>query len=154
MTDNLKEKFHYYGRDEYVTPDKYFVGGIYHPEKLDTLDRITESDKTAQRIMQAAKQLITDMQSYRDELYTRYAEMRAAQIVYDIHIQILRHTDYYAKKVYFTVCVFKGYRKGGVPFEKIINERYDGRERHKAIARYKELQREYPQAIAKNNITK
>ncbi len=86
--------------------------------------------------------------------------MREAQSVYDIHIQLLRHNDYYAKKIYFTVCVFKGYRArgayrvGNIPFEKIINERYEGRERHKAIARYKELQREYPQAIAKNDIIK
>lgn len=154
MTENLKEKFKYYGYGEYITPDKYFVGGIYRPDKLDTLERITANDKTAQQIIQAAQQLIQDLQSYRADLYARYAELNAAQMIYDIHIQLLRHTDYYVKKVYFTVCVFKGYRKSGKPFEKIINERYEGRERHKAIARYKELQKQYPQAIAKNNIEK
>lgn len=154
MTDNLKEKFKYYGHDEYLTLDKYFIGGIWNPEKLDTLERITESDKSAQRIIQAAEQLIQDMKSYRDELYTLYADMRAAQIVYDIHIQLLRHKDYYRKKIYYTVSVFKGYRKGSEPFEKIINEQYEGRERHKAITRYKELQKQYPQAIAKNDIIK
>lgn len=154
MTEHLTEKFKHYGCSEYITPDMYFIGGIWNPEKLDTLDRITESDKSAERIIQAAEQLIQDMRSYRRDLYILYNDMQAAQIVYDIHIQLLRHKDHYHNKVYYTVCVFKGYRKGGQPFEKIISERFEGKERHKAIARYKTLQKKYPQAIAKDDIKK
>ena len=154
MTNSLIEKFKHYGRTEYITPDMYFIGGIWNPEKLDTLERIAESDKSAQRIIQTAEQLIEDMKSYRDELYTRYNQMREAQIDYDIHIQLLRRVDYYHNKIYYSVCVFKGYKKGGQPFEKIIDEDYKGKERHIAIKRYKELKKQYPQAIAKNNIDK
>lgn len=142
MTNNLKDKFQFYGHNEYLTPDRYFLGGIFRPDKIDSLDRITDNDKAAQKIIQAAQELIHDMESYRNDLFLRAQEFY--QSGYRLQLKIQRMIDYYKNKVFYIVEILHIPNvKGAKPLKK-LSERFEGKDRHKALHRFAALKKLYP----------
>lgn len=113
---------------------------IATPEKLDTAYRIAYYDKSAAQTIAAAQQLITDLQEYRQALAARYAALET--MPYKRLLSLTRHKSYSNNKVKYTVAIVKILEDKTELDE--LREIFPGTERHKAIARYKELQKQFP----------
>lgn len=123
------------------------VGYTYYiqsPKSLDTAERVKYYDDYARRAIADAEELIKTLQGYRLKLYERFQEI--AQANYRLQLKMQRNIDSYrgTKKRYY-VELNKIYDRADIRPAAIISEKYEGKDRAKAFARFRELQKQYPQ---------
>lgn len=110
------------------------------PEALDTAARIASYDKSAAEAIEAAQRMIDDLREYRQALAARYAALET--MPYRRKLTLFREKSFTSGKVFYFVAIRRIMQDGTKTDE--LHERYTGTERHKAIARYKALQKQYP----------
>ena len=129
-------------------------GYILRADKLDSLQRVKYYDETASRLINEFKEYITVLEDYRKTLYDRAQFIVEAQMGYEMKLCIIRRVDYYSNRKFYDISIYKSYKAIGIEEEKILSEEFNGKERHKAIARFEELKKLYPNILTQKNIEK
>lgn len=134
----------YNGRD---CSEQYIRVYLRDPSKL-TQDEVARQDANAARYIEEAQQLIASLQEYRQALAARYGELATA--LYSRRLELVREirNDH---KLYWVRLVLR-YEDGTEIKE--IQERYTGKERHAALARFSALKKQYPGIEAVEDIAK
>lgn len=131
------------------------IGEQYYlikPEKLDSISRVKMYDETAARAIKDATALIAVMNEYRHALYVRFNEINETN--YSFLLSVKREIRYYENKKIYFVTIAKVFDRKDVAPETVLRERYEGRERHKALARFEELKKQYPNIRTEKDINK
>lgn len=128
-----------------VRPYIYLVD----PGKLSTPDEIARRDRYAAENIAELEHIIEALKDYRKALAARYGELE---------------TMPYKRLLMLDRCVhWKGHKEYIVSITRIcedktrieeLKEVYQGKERHKAIARYEELKKQYPGIESEMDIAK
>lgn len=112
---------------------------LTRPDAL-TADRIPYNDETAARVIAECESLIRSMQEYRQALAARFAQLSTAS--YKLRLELKREAGWTGRGVTYFVTIYKTFDDGTEVME--LNERYPGKERHKAQARFEELKKQRP----------
>lgn len=124
---------------------------MYNYEVVADIDTIKKYYDYAQRDITYLQTAINRMQEYRSKLYEHAQKLATAE--YTLRVSIRREKRYYRdNKVYYYINIAKVFP--GAEIESISAETYPGTERNKAIAKYNELCKQYPQAEHIKNIDK
>lgn len=123
-------------------------------KKADKIGSIKDVEHYERRAVDAIKEYetaIETLKEYRKSLYKRYQEICSAQ--YKIHLNIKRQINFDNRKSYI-ITVSKRFDGSNIRDEEILREVYEGRERHKALARFEALKKEYPNIENDTDIAK
>lgn len=112
---------------------------LLHPEGL-TQDKITYYDGVAQRAITEAQALIDSLGEYRQALAARYNQLETG--IYHHELKLERHPPSSYSKVKYYLTLSKIYEDGTNVTE--LNERYEGKQRREALARFEELKKQRP----------
>lgn len=116
---------------------------MYSYDDVADIDTIRAYDDYAKNDIIRLQAAIKRMQEYRSKLYEHAQKLATAE--YTLQVSIKREKRYYRdNKVYYYINIAKVFP--GIGTETILAETYPGTERNKAIARYTELCKQYPQA--------
>ena len=122
---------------------------LQRPEALDTFDRIKHYDTQAAQLIAQCEKLIEDMSEYRQALAARYNEL--ATMPSRRRLKLERYVNYDNRKFYY-IRHFTEYSDGtSVETE---TERFPGKERRAALARFAELKKQFPGIVAEMDIDK
>lgn len=122
---------------------------LQRPEALDTFDIIKHYDTQAAQMVAQCKKLIEDMSEYRQALAARYNQL--ATMPSHRRLKLERYVNYENKKFYY-IRYFTEYADGTrVETE---TEKFPGKERRAALARFAELKKQYPGIAAEMDIEK
>ena len=111
-------------------------GYLTRPDKLDTFDRIRHMDDNAARLIADCKRLVTQHSAYRQDLAARYNELVTMLSREEIKLERVNCYGSISYYLRFTTVYDDGTRC------ETASERYDGKARHKAIARFEALKKE------------
>ena len=117
------------------------------PEECRNFDDVRLQDDEAARMIAECEHLITQLREYRQDLAKRYNDLATMPSTKSIELQ--RYKSYHGN-VEFYIRHWTMYSDGTKTETK--TERFSGKERHKAIKRFAELQKQYPGIEAKSNI--
>jgi len=116
------------------------TGYFTRPDKLTEERTIKLSDERAAQIIAEAQQAIADLSEYRQALAARYAQLQTAP--YTLRLELERFPASSFHGVSFEVRIMKKYEDGTTVPE--LKERYPGKERRQALARFEELKKQRP----------
>ena len=125
---------------------------ITRPDKINSLEQCKQADKATVNEIDDLKRLINFLQEYRIELFNRYQEIVSTN--YRLRLTLKREINYYKNKKFYYIYLEKVYDREDVKPEELLQERFDGTERHKALNRFAELQKQYPNIEIIKNINK
>lgn len=117
------------------------------PETCRSFDDVRHQDDKAARLISECEHLITQLREYRQDLAKRYNDLATMPSKESIELQ--RYKSYHGN-VEFYIRHWTTYSDGTKTETK--TERFSGKERHKAIKRFAELQKQFPGIEAKSNI--
>ncbi len=129
------------------TADIKIWGYLTAPEACNSFDQIAQYDKSAARLIADCKHLVAQLIDYRQALAARYNALATMPSHDSLLLQ--RCISSGNAKVYY-VRRFRHY-EDGTKIE-TETERYPGKERHKALARFDELLKQYPGIEATRDI--
>lgn len=143
MNERLEEFFRYADGNGYQRINNY-NREIRKPEKLKSLIEVQQYERIAADEIERLTEIIEVLKLYRVELYNRFQEINAAN--YHLRLTIERYRRYFENRVFYNITLERiPDRTDVVPFV-VLTECHEGRDRHKAIKRFAELRKEYPQA--------
>lgn len=114
---------------------------ITKPSALGSIKDVQYYYNRAAEYISDADKLIETMKEYQLALSARYQEICATN--YKLFLLCKRNICYDNTKTY-TITISKVFEDKSVSDEVILSEKYEGRERHKALKRFEELKKEYP----------
>ena len=122
-------------------------GWLHLPESCRRFEDIRHQDDEAATLIAECEHLITQLREYRQDLAKRYNDLATMPSTKSIELQ--RYKSYYGN-VEFYIRHWTTYSDGTKT--ETETERFSGKERHKAIKRFAELQKQFPGIEAKSNI--
>ena len=125
---------------------------IKKPDKIKSLSEVQEYDKKAVSEIEYLKSKIELLSIYRAELYNRFQEINSAN--FRLRITIERQRRYYENKVFYYITVENVPDRDDVAPREVLEECYDGKQRHNALKRFNELCKQYPHAETVKKIQK
>ena len=147
----LNELFTRYGQPSDEMNEKiYFY--FRRADRIETLEKVQKADKDAQDKIAELYIWAELLKEYRKTLYTRAQEFCAAD--YSMKLTITRHINSWQNKKYYSVKVLKTIAAPYARPLEIIAEEYSGQERHKALKRFEELKKLYPNIETEKDIGK
>ena len=141
-----EELFTRYGSPSKEAEIKLF-SWLNAPETCRNFDDVRRQDDKADRLISECEHLITQLREYRQDLAKRYNDLATMPSKESIELQ--RYKSYHGN-VEFYIRHWTTYSDGTKTETK--TERFSGKERHKAIKRFAELQKQFPGIEAKSNI--
>ena len=146
----LDELFSRYGHPADEMNEKiYFY--FTRADKIETFDKVQQADKDAQDKITSLYVWIELLNEYRKTLYARAQELCAAG--YTMKLTLRRTVDYENKK-HYTVSLLKIIDAPNTNPVSLHYERFDGKERHKALKRFEELKKKHPNIETEKDIDK
>ena len=121
-------------------------------DKIETFDRVQQADKDAQEKITSLYTWIELLTEYRKTLYARAQELCAAD--YSMKLTLRRRIEYRTKKKYYIVSLIKIINAPNTNPIALRYEEFNGAERHKAIKRFEELKKQYPNIETEKDIEK
>ncbi len=121
-------------------------------DKIETFDRVQQADKDAQDKITSLYTWIELLTEYRKTLYARAQELCAAD--YSMKLTLHRRIEYRTKKKYYIVSLIKIINAPNTNPISLRHEEFNGTERHKAIKRFEELKKQYPNIETEKDIEK
>lgn len=147
----LDELFSRYGHPADEMNEKiYFY--FTRADKIETFEKVQQADKAAQDKITSLCVWIELLKEYRKTLYSRAQELCAA--TYNMKLTLRRRVDYYSNKKYYEVKVLKTIDAPNARPVAVVSEEYDGKDRHKALKRFEELKKQYPNIETEQDIDK
>lgn len=122
-------------------------GWLTAPEDSRSFDDVRREDDRAARLISECEHLITQLREYRQDLAKRYNDLATMPSKKSIELQRYKS---YRGNVEFYIRHWTTYSDGTKTATE--TERFSGKERHLAIKRFKELQKQFPGIEAKSNI--
>ena len=122
-------------------------GRLYLPEESRSFEDVRRQDDRAARLISECEHLITQLREYRQDLAKRYNDLATMPSTKSIELQ--RYKSYYGN-VEFYIRHWTTYSDGTKT--ETETEKFSGKERHLAIKRFKELQKQFPGIEVKSNI--
>lgn len=122
-----------------LTEAAEFRQGIHYlrrPDVVKSVEEVAAFDKDAARVIEECQTLIEQMTAYRQDLTLRYGELSTMSNHTVVKLQ--RYRGYNGVISYYIR--FMTVYEDGTKFETAC-ESFSGKERHKAIARFKELKK-------------
>ena len=123
-------------------------------KKADAIGSIKDIEHYERHTVEAIKAYeasIETLKEYRKTLYTRYQEICAAPFKMFLHIERRINFDNHKR---YIITISKRFEGKNIKDEEILREVYEGRERHKALARFEALKKEYPNIENDTDIAK
>ena len=112
------------------------------PERLNSLQKIFEKDKSVAKDIEEAEALIACLKEYRQALYDRAQEVVRAN--YYLRLSLEREVRYTQNRKYYHVYLRKIFCQEDIQPEEILHERFDGAKRHEAVKRFQAMKKQYP----------
>ena len=148
---SLDELFTRYGYPSDEMNEKiYFY--FTRADKIETFDRVQKADKDAQDKITSLYAWIDLLKEYRKTLYERAQELCGAS--YTMKLTLRRRVDSWKNKRYYDITVVKMIDAPNARPVAVLSEEYDGKERHKALKRFEELKKQYPNIETEKDIEK
>ena len=122
---------------------------IRRPEVLADAEEIKYYDKSAAEAIEEARRMIEDLTEYRRALAARYAALDV--MPYKRILRVERET-FWLGGIKYCVTIVK-HREDGTEVKE-LEEVYPGKERHIALRRFAELQKQYPGIESEKHIEK
>lgn len=122
-------------------------GRLYLPEESRSFDDVRHQDDRAATLIKECEHLITQLREYRQDLAKRYNDLATMPSKQSIELQRYKA---YQGNVTFYIRYFTTYADGTKC--ETGTEEYSGKDRHIAIKRFAELQKQHPGIEAKSNI--
>lgn len=120
---------------------------LYAPETCRSFDEVRRQDVRASKLISDCEHLITQLREYRQDLAKRYNDLATMPSKQSIELQRYKA---YQGNVTFYIRYFTTYADGTKC--ETGTEEYSGKDRHIAIKRFAELQKQHPGIEAKSNI--
>ena len=147
----LDELFSRYGHPADEMNEKiYFY--FTRADKIETFDKVQQADKAAQDKITSLYTWIELLKEYRKTLYSRAQELCAAG--YTMKLTLRRRVDSWKNKRHYDITVVKIIDAPNARPVAVLSEEYDGKERHKALKRFEELKKQYPNIETEKDIDK
>lgn len=121
-------------------------------DKIETFDKVQQADKAAQDKITSLYVWIDLLKEYRKTLYTRAQELCAAG--YKMKLTLRRRVDSWKNKRYYDITVVKIIDAPNARPVAVLSEEYNGKDRHKALKRFEELKKQYPNIETEKDIDK
>ena len=122
-------------------------------EKIANLNTIKFEDRHAAEEINIFLAYAELLKEYRKTLFDRAQEFYTAD--YKYLLKITRRVDTWKNnKKFYTITLQKIYNIQNASPETVLTETYQGTERHKALKRFEELQKEYPNIETETDIEK
>ena len=121
------------------------------PEAIKSIKDIEYYESRARQAIAEAESLIKTLGEYRQALFERYQTVTATN--YTLFLKLERHVHYNNPKTY-VITIVKRFDGNNVADEETLREVYDGKERHKALKRFEELKKQYPNIENEMDIAK
>lgn len=115
---------------------------IKKPESIKSLKDLEWHSKRAAQAIAEAEETIKLMQEYQQALFERSQEIYSAN--YKLFLFLERKRNYYDNTKSYIITICKRFDGNNVADEEITRETYTGKERHKALKRFEELKKQYP----------
>lgn len=122
-------------------------GWLTVPENSRSFEEVRRQDDKAARLIAECEHLITQLREYRQDLAKRYNDLATMPSKQSIELQRYKA---YQGNVTFYIRHFTTYADGTKC--ETETETFSGKDRHKAIKRFAELQKQHPGIEAKSNI--
>lgn len=132
------DSIHWRGKEAELSHRLY----IKKPEAIDSIKDVEYYDSKASEAISEAEEYINTLKEYRQALYERYQEVCSTNFHLFLHLE--RFVSYYDKTKTYIITIAKRFDGNNVADEVILKEKFDGRERHKALKRFESLKKEYP----------
>lgn len=129
------------------TADIKIWGWLTAPESCNDFNQIEQYDKSAARLIADCKHLVAQLTEYRQALAARYNALATMPSHDSITLQRYVNCDH---RVTYYIRHWRHY-EDGTKIE-TDTERYPGKERHKALARFDELLKQHPGIEATRDI--
>ena len=141
-----KELFTRYGNPSKEAEIKLYTW-LNVPEECRNFDDVRHQDDRAAMLIKECEHLITQLREYRQDLAKRYNDLATMPSKQSIELQRYKA---YQGNVTFYIRHFTTYADGTKC--ETETEKFSGKDRHKAIKRFAELQKQFPGIEAKSNI--
>ena len=122
-------------------------GYLTAPEACASFDQVAQYDKRAAQLIAECKHLVTQLIDYRQALAARYNALATMPSHDSLTLQ--RYVNYSGRITYY-VRHFRHYEDGTTV--ETETETFTGKERHKALARFDDLLKQYPGIEATRDI--
>ena len=132
------DKIYWRGKEAELSSRLY----IKKPEAIDSIKDIEYYDSKASQAIAEAEEFINTLKEYRQELYSRYQTVCNTNFKLFLHLE--RFVSYYDKTKTYIITIAKRFEGNNVADEVILEEKFEGKERHKALKRFEALKKEYP----------
>lgn len=109
---------------------------LYRPDLIESVESVASYDRQAKRVIDECQALIEQMTAYRQDLAARYNELVTMLSREEIKLERVNCYGSISYYLRFTTVYEDGTRC------ETASERYDGKARHKAIARFEALKKE------------
>lgn len=124
---------------------------LIKPDHLHTMKDLLYYDRAAKRGIQEAQKIIKDLEEYRMQLAERSQTLLTAK--YSRVLSLVRRAEWKGNK-YYDVAITRHYEDDSIEPQAELKETYRGAERHKAFARFAQLQKENPGIKTEKDIAK
>lgn len=115
---------------------------IKNPPTIDNTDSLKRYADEARRAIKEAEELIAFLKEYQKDLCTRYQEIVSTN--YTLFLLLKRHVNSYTNAKSYEVTICRRYTENNIKDVEILREVFEGRDRHKALKRFEELKKQYP----------
>lgn len=152
MTEEMREFFSHADRSGMIDVSPFHCY-IQNPERIVSAELILANDKRAVEEIKAAEKLIQKLKKYRQALFEKYREITAS--TYHFRLTLIREpARWNGDPVIYSIQLEKVIEMPGAAPVQIIRECYPGKDRYKAIKRYRELLKQHPGIDAEMDIQK
>lgn len=114
---------------------------IENPERFNQLSDCTRADSMARQDIAYLEGVIKRLKEYRVQVAKRAALLETAP--YNLRLSIVRRRPWHTDPVTYSITISRIYLDKSIRPLEILRETYPGKERHKALARFDELKRQY-----------
>lgn len=114
---------------------------VENPLRFNQLSDCTRADSMARQDIAYLEGVIKQLKDYRVQVAKRAALLETAP--YNLQLSIIRRKPWRTDPVTYSVTISRIYLDESIRPLEILRETYPGKERHKALARFKELQKQY-----------
>lgn len=114
---------------------------VENPLRFNQLSDCTRADSMARQNIAYLEGVIKQLKDYRVQVAKRAALLETAP--YNLRLSIVRRRPWRTDPVTYSITISRIYLDESIRPLEILRETYPGKERHKALARFKELQKQY-----------
>lgn len=115
---------------------------IKKPEAIDSIKSLEYFADNTRRAIKEAEEHIAFLKQYQKDLCARYQEITATN--YTLFLLLKRHINSYTNAKTYEITISRRYTENRIADVQILREVFEGRDRHKALKRFEELKKQYP----------